>query len=95
MIGQPAIVMSAALADPCAFGCEAEQRNEKHRGVCTIRIAHRLRNAEGAGLAIAFLVGIGMDGENPTLPRKVGVIVTFVTQLFLAGYAVGIALAVI
>ncbi|MBO9510148.1 MAPEG family protein [Erythrobacter sp. A6_0] len=39
--------------------------------------------------------GIGMDGENPTLPRKVGVIVTFVTQLFLAGYAVGIALAVI
>jgi hypothetical protein len=36
-----------------------------------------------------------MDGENPTLPRKVGVIVTFVTQLFLAGYAVGIALAVI
>lgn len=39
--------------------------------------------------------GIGMDGENPTLPRKIGVIVTFVTQLFLAGYAVGIALAVI
>ena len=39
--------------------------------------------------------GIGMDGENPTLPRKVGVIVTFVTPLFLAGYAVGIALAVI
>ena len=39
--------------------------------------------------------GIGMDGEGPTLPRKIGVIVTLVTQLFLAGYAVGITLAVI
>jgi hypothetical protein len=39
--------------------------------------------------------GIGMDGEGPTLLRKIGVIVTFGTQLFLAGYAVGITLAVI
>ncbi|MCH2486719.1 MAG: MAPEG family protein, partial [Erythrobacter sp.] len=39
--------------------------------------------------------GIGMDGEGPTLLRKIGVIVTFVTQLFLAGFAVGIALAVV
>ena len=39
--------------------------------------------------------GIGMDGEGATLPRRIGVIVTLVTQLFLAGYAVGITLAVI
>ena len=39
--------------------------------------------------------GIGMDGEGPTLPRKIGVIVTLLTQLFLAGYAVVITLAVI
>lgn len=39
--------------------------------------------------------GIGMDGEGPTTLRKIGVIVTFLTLLFLAGYAVGIALAVV
>ena len=39
--------------------------------------------------------GIGMDGEGATLPRRIGVIVTLLTQLFLAGYAVGITLAVI
>ena len=53
-----------------------------------------------AGIAGVYMLariahGIGMDGETPTLPRKIGVIVTFVTLLFLAGYAVGIALALI
>lgn len=37
--------------------------------------------------------GIGMDSETPSLPRKIGVTVTMVTQLFLAGVAIGIALS--
>ncbi|MEC7399250.1 MAG: MAPEG family protein [Pseudomonadota bacterium] len=51
--------------------------------------------AAGVYMLARVAHGIGMDGEGPTLPRKIGVIVTLVTQLFLAGYAVGITLAVI
>ena len=49
----------------------------------------------GAYLLARVAHGIGMDGEGPPLLRKIGVIVTFLTQLFLAGFAVGITLAVV
>ena len=39
--------------------------------------------------------GFGMDGGALAKGRTVGVIVTMVTLLFLAGYAVGITLAVV
>ena len=83
------------------MGSKASARSVRRREAQTAAI--ELAGNGGLWLSITAGVymlarvahGIGMDGEGPTLLRKIGVIVTFGTQLFLAGYAVGITLAVI
>jgi hypothetical protein len=64
MFRQPAIIMSAALAEPFERGGKAHERHEQYVGDNDFSLCRWLQHAERAGRKIAVAIGVCMAGEG-------------------------------